>query len=547
MPSHISDRALTRLAVPVAVVLTLVIVTAGTAGPVQAQEEHYRRSSGSPTAYEMAYERGVRTPIPADAVRLEVGSDFQAAVDTHQPGTTFAIASGTHREQRVVPKEGMRFIGEDGAVMSGTRVLPATAFERDGEHWAVGGQTQEGVVRGQTDPGFEANTRPEDLWVGSAWYTQVLDRADLGPGRWYFDYAADRIYLAEDPAGLGTIETSTTAFAFGGWEVDGVLVENVTVTRYATPSQFAAIGGDPQNRFTQNWHVRYVTTTENHAWGILMGPGMTVHGADSHRNGQGGIKGNGMHEFTGYVARTGVYDSHIHDNNVLGYTWIVEGGGTKFTLMNAGMDFVNNHVYDNGGPGIWFDIENHLVTIESNRVHGNTHMGILYELGFDATIRWNTVSGNSTALAGGSAAAAIDVSQSSGVQVYQNVVYDSPTTIYVRYDHTRQDLGTTVANGVWGNDVTIQEGLAGMLVENAPADVGDHLWNNAANRFYSNTFRVPSQDTQVFTWGSNYDWPRLTGSDWQRIHADTVVVGPGPGPMPEGATAWSQTEVGARP
>lgn len=134
--SHIWDRALTRLAVPVAVVLTLVIVTAGTAGPVQAQEEHYRRSSGSP----MAYERGVRTPIPADAVRLEVGSDFQAAVDTHQPGTTFAIASGTHREQRVVPKEGMRFIGEDGAVMSGTRVLPATAFERDGEHWAVGGR-----------------------------------------------------------------------------------------------------------------------------------------------------------------------------------------------------------------------------------------------------------------------------------------------------------------------------------------------------------------------------------------------------------------------
>jgi parallel beta-helix repeat protein len=505
-------------------------------------EAHYTR--GAPA--EPQYARGVRTPVPAGAVRVEVGQSIQAAVDAHPERTTFVLASGVHREQRVVPKPHQRFIGEDGAVLSGARVLPASAWQFDGTHWFVEGQTQEGVVRGTADPGYEANTRPEDLWVGDAWYQHVLSRSELAPGRWHLDYAADRIYLAEDPATLPQIETSTTPFAFGGWEVPGVLVENVTVTRYATPSQFGAIGGDPQHRFTDRWHVRFVTVTENHAWGILMGPGMQVHSVVATRNGQGGIAGNGRNEFSGYSARPGLYDSVIAGNNVLHYTWIVEGGGTKFSGMDQGMDVVNNDVHGNVGPGIWFDIRNTGVNIESNRVHGNTHMGILYELSERGTIKWNTVFGNSTALAGGSAAAAIDVSQSSGTHVYQNVVHDSPTTIYVRYDHNRPQGGTTEGNEVWGNDVTITEGLAGMLVENAPADVQDRLFYRAGNRYHSNTFRVPAADAQLFTWGRNYEWPRMTGAEWQQMFPDTIVVGPGPGPMPAGATAWQPVEAGAR-
>ena len=528
----------------VLVLLTVVALIASVT-PSAAALGHYVRLGSSRTELPPVPSMGVRSAVPPGAVPVAVGESIQAASDRHPPGTAFLIRSGVHRMQQVTPKEGQRFYGEPGAVLNGARHLAPESFARDGAHWYVGGQTQEGDARGVLDPGYEMNQHPEDLWVGDAWYRQVGSRDALVPGTWFFDYAADRIYLAEDPSTLPAIETSVTPFAFGGWSIGNVVIENLTVMRYATPSQFGAIGGDANNRYTVNWQVRYVTARENHAWGILMGPGMTVTNSLSERNGQGGIAGNGTHGVTGYTARARLYHSEIRNNNVLNYTWIVEGGGTKFSGMLQGMDVVNNEVHGNTGPGIWFDIENDgNVNIESNLVHHNTVMGIHYELSEHATIKWNTVHSNSTGMDFPSASAEIDVSQSSDVQVYENLVYDAKTALYVRYDHTRRtEDGDVEQVKVWGNDITITAGMAGMLVENAPQGVQDYMFNEAGNEFFSNTFRVPSADAQVFTWGRNWEWPRMTGAEWTQIHPDEVVVDPGPGVVP--GVAFSPSDHGA--
>lgn len=55
----------------------------------------------------------------APQVPVAVGQDIQALVDQSEVGTVFLIKAGVHRRQSIVPKNGMSFIGEPGAVLTG--------------------------------------------------------------------------------------------------------------------------------------------------------------------------------------------------------------------------------------------------------------------------------------------------------------------------------------------------------------------------------------------------------------------------------------------
>jgi hypothetical protein len=72
-----------------------------------------------------------------------------------------------------------------------------------------------------------------------------------------------------------------------------------------------------------------------------------------------------------------------------------ESGGTKFVKTDS-LIVRNNYVHDNGGPGIWTDIDNVHVLIENNRVEANAREGIVHEIGYSAVIRNNSVTGNGT-------------------------------------------------------------------------------------------------------------------------------------------------------
>src|SRR4029077_259241 len=100
-----------------------------------------------------SYQRLLMIPT----VDLTPGMDWQAAVDAASPGTHFRVRAGTHRQGSVAPKISMRFTGEPGAVLTGARVLPASAFQATGGAWAIGGQTQASPIHGgacQQAPGF---------------------------------------------------------------------------------------------------------------------------------------------------------------------------------------------------------------------------------------------------------------------------------------------------------------------------------------------------------------------------------------------------------
>lgn len=56
-------------------------------------------------------------------VVLNPGDNYQDLVDNNTEGTTFIIKAGVHRFFSVVPKNNQIFTGEEGAILTGAKVL----------------------------------------------------------------------------------------------------------------------------------------------------------------------------------------------------------------------------------------------------------------------------------------------------------------------------------------------------------------------------------------------------------------------------------------
>ena len=63
----------------------------------------------------------------SQGIEINTGDDIQVIVDANPAGATFIIKAGVHRMQEIWPKDGNTFIGEDGAILNGSRIL--TEFE----------------------------------------------------------------------------------------------------------------------------------------------------------------------------------------------------------------------------------------------------------------------------------------------------------------------------------------------------------------------------------------------------------------------------------
>lgn len=470
---------------------------------------------------------------PADAVRLEVGDDFQSVVDETPPGSTFVIASGIHRLQQVVPRDGDRFIGESGAVLRGSQVLES--FEEADGLFVVSGQTQQNEVGGFDfmEEGRERDAYPEELFFDGERLRHVGSVDEVEPGTWFFDYDADRIYLADDPAGH-LVETSVTPWAFGGEGVRDVTIENLTLQHYANRAQIGAIHGQD----TRSWTVRAVDASYNHGAGIRIGPGWEVSGCKVTHNGQMGMSGNGQQVEDDPIV---VRDCEIAHNKQLGYEWTWEGGATKFA-KTVGMVFENNWVHSNIGPGPWFDIDNRDAIIRSNLVENNRELGIHYEISYGAQIYWNEVRNNG--LHDGAIGAGIFVSNSSGVEVFENLLYGNIHEVFaLQNDVGGGEFGPYTVSGlnVHSNDITISEGELGLRVWTDE----DEFYTSRDVRFANNTYRLEDPDAPVFYWNNE----EIDAESWQDYGLDTdgEFLPAEEGTLPEGAQAFRPAVYGPSP
>jgi hypothetical protein len=513
----------------------------------------------------VAGDSGAAPGVPCTGVRIAPGDDLRRAVDDHPPGTTFCLQAGVHHPAGVVPKDGQRFVGEgQDTILSGARPLPAARARRDGAgRWYWPGQTQRSGPHGtlvggdgdvRANPGDRYN---EELFTSASAdpqappkrWRRVLSLAELGPGRWFLDQVAGRIYLSDDPARLGTIETSVAPSAIVAPATarrSRVLIANLVVQRYASPAQEAAIGGQG----ALDWGFRYVTVRDNHGAGAELGPGSVMENCSVQRMGQIGLLGGGDAGDRPTVLR----DTEVTGNKALSFDPDWEAGGAKFTrVFGQGMVVENNWFHDNPGGGLWFDIDNWNVVVRSNRLERNNYWGLLYEVSRQARIYWNQVLGTSRGPEGFPLdGAGIVVSNSAGVEVTQNLLAGNANGVLLREDRRvtrfaqdtyRQGIPHIQRVVVSDNDVaTAAGGVTGMQVRNGDAPAS---WRQPSNaRFSGNAYHSAPGGPRFLGPGNNhysYDQWRALGND----PGSALRPASSPGSLPHQATAFVASRYGA--
>ncbi|MGF1667031.1 MAG: right-handed parallel beta-helix repeat-containing protein, partial [Acidimicrobiia bacterium] len=447
-----------------------------------------------------------RTAERSTDVIVTPGTNLQAVIDSSPAGSVIRFRPGTYRLAQMAPKADMKMIADPGVVLKGSKVLGGDeTWISDGSRWYVGGQTQgstapvQGEEWGFCDDDRPACVFPEDLFVGGEPLRRESSLGAVGPGEWFFDYAADRIYIGDNPVGR-TVEVSVSSWAFHG-SADRIRIEGFAIEQYATPGRQGAI--NPRvGRIGSNgvdWVVVGNTIRHGHGWGIKIEHGMVVADNVTDENGQGGIGGVGDNVL--------IEHNEITGNCIAGYRcfgW--EGGGTKF--VTEGMVFSDNVVSDNLGHGMHPDILSDDVLIEGNLVEDNTGVGIHYETSTNAVIRDNVVNRNGFK-PDGSREPGILVLNSVGVDITGNILDGNALGILLRQDD-RTDRGIVGDVSVTGNrvtggtnsrsgvgSVTIDAGLLGVIT------------------FQSNTYSYIDERPFTFA-GTTY-----TPTGWQGLGFDT--------------------------
>lgn len=235
---------------------------------------------GSPTGSDIGCDSSPTILCPGDSLA--------AKVNAAPEGTAFQLRSGIYRLEQISPKSGQTFTGEPGAILSGARLL--TDWSQEGSYWVHAGQTQEGEVRlaSSCQQAYPACAYPEDLFVDDSLLQRVPSLGEVITGKWYFDYATDKVYMADVPAGR-RVEISVLPWAIYS-NASNVTIENLTVEKYASPAQRGAIG---YSGVGGGWTVRSNEVRWNHGVGIRTASGMQVLDNVVHHQGQLGIGGSG--------------------------------------------------------------------------------------------------------------------------------------------------------------------------------------------------------------------------------------------------------------
>jgi hypothetical protein len=331
-------------------------------------------------------------------VSLTPAQDISAAVQAAPPGSTFLFSPGVYRQVSITPKDGDRFLGQGSTVLNGSKLLK---MQPDGDLWS----TSEPVAK--SDPKYCRKDHPRcfilsDLFIDDRIQTPVEDRANLGPGTWYYDLDSQKVYLGANPTGH-KVELSATAAAFSG-RATNVQISGLIVEKYASLPQRGVIGSGGVPAIPFGWILSNVEARWNHGAGIHLGSNSRIDSCNVHDNGQLGIGGSGVNIV--------VSNNTIAFNNYAGYRVDWEAGALKFAKTDH-LVVRSNNVHDNQGNGIWTDIDNIHLLVEKNTVVNNTNEGIRHEIGYDAVIRDNLLRGNE---------AGIVIALSANVDVYGNVI-----------------------------------------------------------------------------------------------------------------------------
>ena len=454
------------------------------------------------------HETRAETPTPCSGVDVTRGSDIQALMDFHGEGATFCLEKGVHRiTETLTPRSGQRLIGEPGAILNGSRLIPNNSVRKSGRFWVVPNVTPLGrfaapdgvgpcrpYAQQKNAPG--SCIYPDQVFIGNRPMRQELRLDAVKKREFFLDRAERKIYLPGNPEGR-KIEVSVTREAIAGYTSD-VTVSGLVIEKFANALQTGAIAsGD-------SWIIEHNEVRLNNGIGIFSGAGNLLFDNYVHHNGQLGLAGQGA----GIV----VDSNEISYNNTNGVNWAWEGGGAKW-VRTTELVVKNNHTHHNQGPGMWTDGYNVDTLYDGNRIEDNLVQGLIHEISYDAIIRNNVVRRNGFgheakhAYWGGG----IEVWQSPNVEIYGNVVkYNAHGIMAMMTPRGSGPQGVLEVRNLFvhNNEITLSNpnGRSGLAVY---GDSGNEYFNVKNNRFEDNTYWLADHHAgSHFTWKKQYISPK---------------------------------------
>lgn len=428
---------------------------------------------------------------------------------------TICIASGTYKiTSQIVPKTGQIIWGNANTIIDGS--IPVSSWTQQGSVWFASGVAGNSNGGGQCEDNTTNPCLPTDqVFRNDTHLSRVMSLAAVGAGKFYIDYAANKLYVGDNPSGKN-IEIARTNYAIRS-SSNGVTIKGLTIQKFSPNAQQGAVYAEGDS-----WQIINNLIRWNHAAGLYLSgsDGTLVSGNNVTQNGQLGIAHYNSQNVT-------ISNNDITSNNTDGF-WIAdwESGGYKTTYSSS--NFVNNRVRNNLGVGAWVDVQGDGVTIDSNTITGNAADGVRYEISYNGAIKNNTITGNGFGLLRGAdysmyAVAGINVNTSSNVQIFGNTVADNANGIALQMRNrgsgkngVYQLTNTVVHNNSitmksgsrWGEGVT---GLGQLVSDNS-------YFTSKGNNFYGNTYYLDSQTAKRFAWNNTYS----TKAAWQAAGQDTA-------------------------
>lgn len=347
---------------------------------------------------------------------------LQNALQKAPAGATIVLRGGIYRDGNLTmpqkltlqafPRELPWIDGSD--IVTGW-VKEGASWRHDGWNYAFAPNFDSKDI----DPAYPLANHRDMVWLGGRYLTQVGTLAEVGPSKFFVDYAAKKLHIGDDPSGK-TVEATT--------RVNGVFFRPRDAERVAG----STLRGLGFRRFAdagiQIWAPRVTVENCVSAWNGIFGlqiegaggpsagsSDVTLRGVQMSCNGKAGVR-------TWGAPRLLVEGSTFSHNNVEGYRRAWGAAGIK--LMNSeGVIFRNNLVANNYAFGFWMDEDLNDATVVNNRMSGNEVAGIMFEIAHRALIAFNTLHDNNVGLM---------VSNATQAQVWNNTFADNKTGVVIK-------------------------------------------------------------------------------------------------------------------
>jgi hypothetical protein len=334
---------------------------------------------------------------PAGAVTVAPGASISSAITTAGNGGTVYLQAGLHRlASPIQPRTGQTIMGEYGAIVDGSVVIsdpasPATWTTSGSQVWAPAQLPGTANATGVCEGGGTLCQPTEDVYLDGVQLDRVGSAAAVGPGQFFGDYAANRIYLhaTDSPATKLVEQAKCAAFVSNSTGINGgVTIKNLHLRKWANPYQNAVVAvnhgsGSPSNF----WTVEQNLIEYGHADSIKSFAHYTLVRRNILRlAGSVGVGGFLQTNMT-------VEANEIINANTRGFDDSWEAGGIKLVRVDDAI-IRGNRIADNFGTGLWIDIDSRRVDIWDNGIFRNTHHGLHYEISYDGSILRNLIFDN---------------------------------------------------------------------------------------------------------------------------------------------------------